>query len=55
MKRNVIQDKSFEFSIAIIELYKQLQYERKFVLSKQLLRSSTSIGVNIEVAIAGQS
>ena len=54
-KNNLIQDKSFEFSLATIELYKKLIAEKEFVVSKQLLRSATSVGANIEEAIAGQS
>jgi len=41
---NIIKDKSFEFALKIIELYKYLCHEKKeYVLSKQLLRSGTSI------------
>lgn len=53
---NVIQDKSFAFAIKIVETYKFLIYERKeFVLSKQMLKSGTSIGANVEEAIGGLS
>lgn len=53
---NIIQNKSFAFAIRIVNLYKFLSTEKKeFVLSKQLLRSGTSIGPNIEEAIGGQS
>ena len=52
---NVIQEKSFLFALDIIDLYRRIQNEREFVLSKQLLRSGTSIGANIEEAIAAQS
>lgn len=56
MKENIIQQKSFSFAIRIINLYKYLVSEKKeFVLSKQLLRSGTSIGANIEESIGGQS
>ncbi|WP_103664329.1 four helix bundle protein [Gracilimonas amylolytica] len=55
MKENVIQTKSFEFALTIISLYKLLQDEREYVISKQLLRAGTSIGANVEEAIAGQS
>ena len=55
-KDNVVQDKSYAFSVRIVEVYKQLCTEKKeFILSKQLLRSGTSIGANIEEAIGGQS
>ena len=55
-KVNVVKDKSFDFALKIIDLYKYLRYEKKeYVMSKQLLRSGTSIGANIEEAQAGQS
>ena len=55
-KVNVVRDKSFDFALKIIDLYKYLRYEKKeYVLSKQLLKSGTSIGANIEEAQAGQS
>ncbi len=53
---NIIQQKSFAFAIRIVNLYKYLTTEKKeFVLSKQLLRSGTSVGANIEESIGGQS
>ncbi len=53
---NVLQRKSFAFSIRIINAYKYLRTQKtEFVLSKQMLRSGTSIGANIEEAIGGQS
>lgn len=56
MKENIIQIKSYDFAIRIVELYEFLSEEKKeFILSKQLLRSGTSIGANIEEAIGGQS
>jgi four helix bundle protein len=57
MKRNnVIQIKSYAFAIRIVNVYKYLNHEKKeFVMSKQLLRSGTSIGANIEESIGGQS
>lgn len=54
-KDNLIQNKSFEFSLSIIGLYKKLIEQKEFVISKQLLRSATSIGANVEEAIGGQS
>ena len=50
---NVIVDMSFNFSLQIISLYKVL-VEKKIIISKQLLRSATSIGANVEEAIAAQ-
>ena len=49
-----IQHQSFEFALSIIRLYKKLQARQEFILSPQLLRSGTSIGVAVEEAIALQ-
>ena len=55
-EENLIKDKSYKFALEIIELYKYLSNEKKeFVLSKQILRSGTSIGANIEESQAAQS
>jgi len=55
-QNNIIQDKSFAFAVRIVNLYKYLCEEKKeFVLSKQILRSGTSIGANVEESIGGQS
>jgi four helix bundle protein len=52
----IIQINSYAFAIRIVKLYQFLSDEKKeFTLSKQLLRSGTSIGANIEEAIGGQS
>jgi len=53
MKKSIVQEKSFEFSLIIIELYKKMIGKNEFVLSKQLLKSGTSIAANIEEATAG--
>jgi four helix bundle protein len=55
MSESIIQRKSFQFALKIIELYRHLQEKREYVLSKQLLRSGTSIGANVEEASAAQS
>ncbi len=56
MKNNVIKEKSYSFAIRIVKLYKHLSQEKKeFILSKQVLRSGTSIGANVEEAIGGIS
>lgn len=56
MKENLIQRKSYEFSLRIIRLYRELTEKKKeFILSKQVLRSGTAIGAMIEEAIGGQS
>ena len=53
---NIIEEKSFAFAIRIVDLYKHLNETKKeVVLSKQLLRSGTSIGANINEANYGQS
>ena len=53
---NLIQEKSFQFAIRIVRLYRHLtKVKREFVLSKQLLRSGTSIGANIAESQEAQS
>lgn len=48
IKPNPLKDKSFQFALSIIKLYKFLTEEKlEYILSKQLLRSGTSIGANI--------
>jgi four helix bundle protein len=55
-KDNIIQDKSFDFAVRVVKLYRHLTENKKeYVLSKQLLRSGTSIGANVEEAIGGQT
>jgi four helix bundle protein len=55
-ENNVVVDKSYAFAIRVVNCYKYLYTEKKeFVLSKQLLRSGTSIGANVEEAVGGQS
>ena len=56
MKANIIQIKSKAFAIRIIRLYRYLiETKKEYVLSKQLLRSGTSIGANICEALCGVS
>ena len=53
---NIIQEKTFAFAVNITKLCKYLcDNKKEFILSKQLLRSGTSVGSNIEEAIGGQS
>jgi len=55
-KDNIIQLKSFQFAIRIVKVYQYLTTEKKeYILSKQLMRSGTSIGANIEESIGAQS
>jgi len=56
MKKNVIQSKSCAFASRIVKAYKYLTDEkREFVMSKQLLRSVTLMGANMEEVLAGSS
>ncbi len=56
MKKNIIKDKSFTFAIDIVYLYKKLvSTDKEFIMSKQLLKSGTSIGANIREAEFAQS
>jgi len=50
-----IDERTFKFSLLIVEVYKYLNLNKEYILSKQLLRSGTSIGANVEEAQAGQS
>ena len=53
---NVIENKSFDFAIRIVNLYKYLcKNKKEYVLSKQVLRSGTSIGANVSEAQQAQS
>ncbi len=55
---NIIVEKTFAFAVRIIKLYKYLttrDTNKEFIISKQLLRSGTSIGANIEEAVGGAS
>jgi four helix bundle protein len=55
VKENVIKEKSFLFAIEIVSLYKAIVERKEFVLSKQLLRSGTSIGANVRESEHAQS
>ncbi|NLJ08465.1 MAG: four helix bundle protein [Sphingobacteriales bacterium] len=56
MKENVIAIKTYDFALKAIKLYQHLTAEKKeFVLSKQFLRSATSIGANVEESVGGQT
>jgi len=53
---NPVQTKSYQFALRIVKLYLFLKSEkREYELSKQLLRSATSVGANVEEAIGAQS
>lgn len=56
VKKNLIEEKSKAFALEIIKLYKKLCDEKhEYILSKQLLRSGTSVGANIAEGENGQS
>jgi four helix bundle protein len=56
MKTNVIKEKSFDLSKEIVFLYQHLIKEKyEYILSKQLLRSGTSVGANTAEGVSGQS
>ena len=56
MEENIIETKSFDFAVRIVNLYKHLFYQKtEFVMSKQLLRCGTSIGANVTEAQKAQS
>jgi len=54
-RKNLIVDLSFDFALEVIKLYKILTSKNEYVISKQLLKSATSIGANVNEAQAGQS
>jgi len=55
MTENILLSKSKNFALLCIGYYQSLQKEGEYILSKQFLRSATSIGANIHEAVAGQS
>ncbi len=54
-KKNIIKSKSFNFALKVISLNQKLVKKNEYVISRQLLKSGTSIGANIEEAGAAQS
>lgn len=55
-RKSIVYDKAFTFSIRIVKLYQYLHKEKgEYILSKQVLRSGTSIGANIREGLEGQS
>lgn len=56
MKENIIKTKSFDFALRIVKLYQHLiESKKEFVLSKQLLRSGTSIGALVRESEHGKT
>jgi four helix bundle protein len=54
-KENIILKKSYAFALEVITLYKLLIEKKEFVISKQILRSGTSVGANIHEGVASES
>ena len=52
---NAVLDKSYAFALEVVQVYQAMTEKKEFVLSKQLLRSGTSIGANVEEAQGAQS
>ena len=56
MKENIVKNKSFGFAVRIVKLYQYLcEHKKEFVLSKQLLRSGTSVGAMVREAEHAES
>jgi four helix bundle protein len=55
MKDNPVREKSYAFALEVVGLCRGLISRREFVLSRQMVRAGTSIGANVEEALAGQS
>ena len=54
--QNMILEKSMDFAVRIVKMYQYLSEEKKeFIMSKQLMRSGTSVGANVREASQGQS
>jgi four helix bundle protein len=55
MTTNIIEDKSYRFALNTIKVFRELSSNNEYVLSKQLLRSGTSIGANVVEGLRAQS
>ena len=55
MRANPVREKSYAFALEIVRLSRDLTAKQEYVLARQTLRAGTSIGANVEEAIAGQS
>ena len=55
MSNSIVGEKSFRFAVRTVNLYKYLYEKKEYVLSRQILRSGTSIGANISEALEAQS
>ena len=55
MAESIVRQKSYDFALKTIRICTRLKENRHFEIAQQLLRSGTSIGANVEEALAGQS
>ncbi|GHA71630.1 four helix bundle protein [Pontibacter akesuensis] len=56
MSKSIVSEKAYAFAVRVVRMYQHLSKDKKeFILSKQVLRSGTSIGANVEEATGGQS
>ena len=55
MAESIVRQKSYDFALKIIKICMQLKEKQHFEIAQQLSRSGTSIGANVEEALAGQS
>ena len=55
MAKSIVKQKSYDFALEIIKLCSKLKRQKHFEIASQLLRSGTSIGANVEEALAGQT
>lgn len=54
MKESLVKERSYRFALEAIRLYRELLSRKEFVLGRQMVRAGTSIGANIEEALAAQ-
>lgn len=55
MRQNIVREKSYAFALRVIELVQWLRKQREYEIAGQLLRAGTSVGANVEEALAGIS
>ncbi len=55
MKQSIVKDKSYAFALKVVKLAQGLHKKNEYEIAKQILRSGTSIGANVEEALAGVS
>jgi four helix bundle protein len=55
MAKSIVKEKSYDFALQIVKFCRHLRREKHFEIASQLLRSGTSIGANVEEALAGQT